>query len=69
MKGALHRAEIEKQVLATKGFDTNIANFLLLYHVIISNMHVCFFTGMLSRVCGRAPQTVLSAQNLAHEKL
>ena len=29
--------------LAAKGFNTNLVQFLLLYHVIVSNMHVYSF--------------------------
>ena len=45
-KGAMHRTEIEKPFLvakAAKGFNTNLVHFLLLYHVISSNVHVCSY--------------------------
>ena len=40
-KRAIHKTEIEMPFLAVKGFNTNLVQFLPLYHVIISNMHVC----------------------------
>ena len=38
--------EIERLFLATKIFNTktNLEHFLLMYHVIISNTHICSFT-------------------------
>ena len=49
-KGAIHRTEIEKLFLTAKGFNTNIVQFLMSYHVIISNLHVCFFTCTISHM-------------------
>ena len=50
MKREMHRTAqqctIERLFLAAKGFNTNLAQFLLPYHVIFSNMHVCSFTCM-----------------------
>ena len=60
--------EIEMPFLAAKGFNTNLVQFLLPYHVIISNMHVCSFMCTISHVCEYAPKTVLCAQNLVHKK-
>ena len=61
--------EIERPFLAAKDFNTNLIRFLPLYHVIISNMHVCSFTCMLSHTHICAPKMVLHAQNLVLEKL
>ena len=58
-KGAIHRNEVERQFLAAKGFNTDLVHFLLLYQVIISNVHVCSFTGTISDVHGCAPKMVL----------
>ena len=51
-------------IIYRKGFCT----FLLPYYVIISNLHVCSFTGMIFHVHERAPKMVLRAQNLVYEK-
>ena len=61
-KGTVHRTEIERPFLATKGFNTNLVQFLLLYHVIINNVHISF-SCTISHVHKHAPKTVL------HEKL
>ena len=37
-KWAIHRIEIERSILAAKGFNTNLAHFLPPYHVITSNV-------------------------------
>ena len=63
-KEAVHRTEIEKLFLPTKGFNTNLVQFHLLYHI-ISNMHISF-TCLISHVHRRAPKAVLHAQNLVH---
>ena len=68
-KKAVHRTEIAGLFLAAKGFNTNLVHFLPLYHVIISNVHVCSLTGTISHVYGREPKTVLRARNLMYEKL
>ena len=39
----MHRTEIERPFLATKGVNTNLVQYLPLYHVIISNVDVCSF--------------------------
>ena len=44
-------------------------HFLLRYYVIISNVHICSFTGKISHVHASAPKTVLCAQNLVYKKL
>ena len=67
-KGAIHKTEIEAFSEA-KDFNTNLVHFLPLHYVIISNLHVCSFTCSTSRMHGRAPKTVLHAQNLVYEKL
>ena len=56
--------EIEKPFLVAKGFNTNLVQFLLTYHVIISNVHMCYFMYMISHVHGHAPKTVLWAQKI-----
>ena len=43
-KRAIHKTEIEMPFLAVKGFNTNLVQFLPLYHVIISNVHVYSFS-------------------------
>ena len=58
----MHRSEIGRPVLADKGFNTNLVQFQLLYHVVISNVRVCSFACTISHVHGRAPKTVLCAQ-------
>ena len=54
--------------LAAKGFNTNFVQFLLPYHVIVSNLYVYSFMCTISQVHGCEPKTVLHAQNLVHEK-
>ena len=66
-KGIIHRTEIERPFLAGKGFNTNLVQFLLPYHVIISNVHVCSFACTISHLHGRAPKTVLRARNLVRQ--
>ena len=61
--------EIERPLLSAKGFNTNLVNFLLPYHVIISIVHVCSFMCMISHVHRRAPKTVLRARNFVYKKL
>ena len=65
----MHKTEIERPFLAALGFNTNLVHFLLPYHVIISIVHVCSFTGPIFHMHGRAPKTVLGARNLMYEKL
>ena len=67
-KGSIHRTEIERPFLAGRGSNTNLVQFLLPYHVIISNVHVCSFMCMISHVHRRAPTTVFRVQNLVHKK-
>ena len=50
----MHRTEVERPFLAARGFNTNFVHFLPPCHVIISNVHVCSFTGTISHVHGRA---------------
>ena len=64
----MHRTEIERLCLAAKGFNTDLVQFILLYHV-ISNVHVCSFTRTIPHMHGRAPKTVLLARNFVYEKL
>ena len=59
--------EIERLLLATKSFNTNLVHFLLLYHVIISNVRVCYFTGMISYMHRVAPKIVLHVRNLVYK--
>ena len=56
--------EIEMLFLAPKGFKTNLVQFLPLYHVIISNVHVCSFTCTISHVHRSAPKTVLHVRKI-----
>ena len=42
----IHRTEIERLFLTAKSFNINLVQFLMLYHVIISKLHVCSFTYM-----------------------
>ena len=44
--------------LAVMGFNSNLVHFVPPYHVIISNVQVCFFTGTICHVHGRATKTV-----------
>ena len=67
-KGAVHCTQIERSFSATKSFNTSLEHILLPY-VIISNVHVCSFTGTIFHVHERATRTVLRARNLMHEKL
>ena len=49
-EGEVHTTEIEKPLLAGKGFNINLVHFLPQHRVIISNMQVCSFTGTISHV-------------------
>ena len=49
--------ETERPFLATKDFNTNLAQCLLPYYVIISNLHVYSFMCMISHVHRRAPNS------------
>ena len=69
MKAAVHRTEIKRLFLATKGYNINLIHFLLPYHVIINNVHIYFFTGTIFYVHRRAPKTVLYARNFVYKKL
>lgn len=40
--------EIERLFLAAYGFNTNLVDFLPPYNVIISNVRICSFTGLIS---------------------
>ena len=51
------------------GFNTNLVQILLLYHVILSKIHICSFMPMILQVDGRAPETILHAQNLVDKNL
>ena len=42
-EGAIHRTEIERSFLAAKGFNSNLVQFLLSYHVVICKVQVCSF--------------------------
>ena len=56
-KISIHRTEIERPFLVPKTFNTNLVQFLLLYHVITSNVHEC------------ACKMVLHAWNIIQEKV
>ena len=66
---AIHNTEIERLFLAAKGFNTNLVQFLLPYHFIISNVDICSFMCAIFHMHGRVPEMVLHAQNLVHESL
>ena len=55
-KGAIHRPEIERPFLAAKSFDAKVEQFLPLYHVLISNAQVPFFTCTFSHMHGCEPK-------------
>ena len=61
--------EIERSLLAAKGFNTNLVQCLPPYYVIISNVYVCPFTCMISHMHRRAPKTVLRTRNLVCGKV
>ena len=42
MKGAIHKTDIETTLSAAKGFNTTLGQFLLLHHIIISNVQYTF---------------------------
>ena len=59
--------ETERSFLATKSFNTNLVHVLPLYHVIISNLHVCPLPGfsLLGRDEGESPPPLPpTAENL-----
>ena len=56
-KISIHRTEIKRPFLVPKAFNTNLVQFLLPYHVIISNVHGC------------ARKMVLHAWNIIQEKV
>ena len=66
-KGAIHRTEIARPFLAAKGFNTNLEQFIMLYHVIISNVNVCSFTCTISHMHVHVPKTVLDARKLVYD--
>ena len=51
--------EIERLLLGSKSFNSNLVHFLPPYYVINKNVHVCSFIGTISHLHGRAPKTVL----------
>ena len=61
--------KIEWPFLAAKGFNTNLVQCLQPCYVIVSNMHVCFFTCRISHVHRRAPKTVFPVLNFVYEKI
>ena len=63
-KGAIHRPKIKRPFLAAKGFYANLVQFLVPYHVIISNVHVWSFTCTISHSHELAPKTAWRARNL-----
>ena len=58
--------KIERLFVAAIVFNTNLLKFLPPYHVIISNIHICFFKGMISHMHRHAPKTVSWAQNFVY---
>ena len=60
---------MERPFSAAKGFNTNLVQYVLLHHIVISNVLVCFFMSTISHVHGRTPTSVLYAQNLVCEKV
>ena len=58
--------EAHRVFLAGKGFNTNLVYFLPPSHVIISNVHICSFTGTTSLVHKHASKMVLHARNLMY---
>ena len=67
--GATHRTEIKRPLSAAKGFDTNLVQFLPLYHVIIRNINICFVISTIFYVHRHGTKMVFHAQNLVHAKL
>ena len=59
----------EGPFLAAKGFNTNLAQCLPPYYVIVSNMHICSFTCRISHMHRHAPKMVLPALNFVYEKI
>ena len=49
-KGAIHRIEMERSLLTAEGLILNLGQFLLRYHAIASNVHVCCFTCTISQM-------------------
>ena len=60
---------MERSFLTAKGFNTNLVYFILPYHVVVSNVPVCSFMGMISHVHEHVPKMVLHARNLTNKKL
>ena len=61
--------KIERLLLAAKGFNTNLVQCLPSYYVIVSNVHVYFFTCRISHMHRHAPKTVLPALNFVYKKI
>ena len=68
-EGAIHKTETGRPFVAAQGFDINLVHFLQPYHFSVRNMHVCSFIGTISHMNGRAPKTILHAQNLVYKKI
>ena len=60
--------ETERSFLATKSFNTNLVHVLPLYHVIISNLHICPLPGfsLLGRDEGESPSPSPNSRKFAH---
>ena len=56
-------------VLAAKGSNTNLVQFLPPHHVIISKVHDYSFISTISQMHKCASKTVLHARNVAYKKL
>ena len=61
--------EIERLLLAAKGFNTNLVQCLPPYYVIVSNAHIFSITYRISHVNRHAPKMVLHALNLLYKKI
>ena len=61
--------EIERLLLAAKGFNTNLVQCLPPYYVIVRNAHIFSIMCRISHVNRHAPKMVLHAQNLLYEKI
>ena len=61
--------EIDRLLLAAKGFNTNLVQCLPPYYVIVRNAHIFSITCRISHVNRHAPKMVLHAQNLLYEKI
>lgn len=63
-KRAIHRTALERPFLHAKGFNTNLVQFLMQYHVITSKVHVYSSTCIIFHVHGSAHKTVLCVRKI-----